>query len=50
MGLTGENLCGIYSTNEFLIRVNLMSANQLPENDALVKKGKNVVIIGGRKR
>lgn len=47
MGLPGENLCGIYSANEFLTRVNLMGANKFPEKDTPVKKGKKVVVIGG---
>jgi glutamate synthase (NADPH/NADH) small chain len=47
MGLPGENLCGVYSANEFLTRVNLMGANKFPERDTPVKRGKNVVVIGG---
>ena len=47
MGLPGENLCGIYSANEFLTRVNLMGANKFPANDTPVKFGKKVVVIGG---
>ena len=47
MGIPGENLCGIYSANEYLTRVNLMGANKFPENTTPIKKGKNVVVIGG---
>jgi glutamate synthase (NADPH/NADH) small chain len=47
IGLPGENLCGVYSANEFLTRVNLMGANKFPEKDTPVKRGKNVVVIGG---
>ncbi|MDR3102331.1 MAG: NADPH-dependent glutamate synthase [Methanocalculaceae archaeon] len=47
MDLPGENLCGIYSANEFLTRVNLMGADKFPENDTPVKFGKKVVVIGG---
>lgn len=47
MGLSGESLCGIYSANEFLTRVNLMGADNFPEFDTPVKKGKHVVVIGG---
>ncbi|MDR0439089.1 MAG: NADPH-dependent glutamate synthase [Methanocalculaceae archaeon] len=47
MGVSGENLCGIYSANEFLTRVNLMGANKFPERDTPVKRGKKVVVIGG---
>ncbi|HJJ89035.1 MAG TPA: NADPH-dependent glutamate synthase [Methanocorpusculum sp.] len=47
IGLPGENLCGIYSANELLTRVNLMGAHRFPEMDTPVKKGKKVVVIGG---
>ncbi len=47
MGLPGENLCGVYSANEFLTRVNLMGAACFPANDTPVKSGKRVVVIGG---
>lgn len=47
MRIPGENLCGIYSANEFLIRVNLMKAYKFPEYDTPVWVGKKVVVIGG---
>ncbi len=47
MGLPGENLCGIYSANEFLIRVNLMKAYRFPEYDTPIKVGRRVAVIGG---
>jgi glutamate synthase (NADPH/NADH) small chain len=47
MGLPGENLGGIYSANEFLIRVNLMKAYAFPEYDTPIRIGKHVVVIGG---
>lgn len=47
LGIPGENLCGIYSANEFLIRVNLMKAYRFPEYDTPVRVGKRVVVIGG---
>jgi len=47
LGIPGENLCGIYSANEFLIRVNLMKAYRFPEYDTPIKVGKKVVVIGG---
>ena len=31
MDLPGENLCGVYSANEYLTRVNLMRAYRLPQ-------------------
>ena len=47
MGISGENLNGIYSANEFLTRVNLMKAYKFPEYDTPVKVGKRVAVIGG---
>lgn len=47
MQIPGENLCGIYSANEFLIRVNLMKAYMFPEYDTPVKVGEKVAVIGG---
>lgn len=47
MGLPGENLGGIYSANEFLIRVNLMKGYCFPEYDTPVRIGKKVAVIGG---
>jgi glutamate synthase (NADPH/NADH) small chain len=47
MGLPGENFGGIYSANEFLIRVNLMKAYAFPLYDTPIRIGKHVVVIGG---
>jgi glutamate synthase (NADPH/NADH) small chain len=47
LGICGENLGGIYSANEFLIRINLMKAYRFPVFDTPIKVGKNVVVIGG---
>ncbi len=47
MGIPGENLGGIYSANEFLIRVNLMKGYNFPEYDTPLRLGKHVVVIGG---
>ncbi len=46
LGIPGENLGGIYSANEFLIRVNLMKSYEFPACDTPVKVGKNVVVVG----
>jgi len=46
MGIPGENLNGVYSANEFLTRINLMSAYKLPESDTPMKMGKRVAVIG----
>ena len=43
----GENLCNVYSANEFLTRVNLMSAYKFPEFHTPVNVGKNIIVIGG---
>ena len=47
MGVKGENLGGIYSANEFLIRNNLMKSFDFPDYDTPVRIGKHVVVIGG---
>lgn len=47
LGIPGENLCGIYSANEFLIRVNLMKAYKFPEYDTPIHVGEKVAVIGG---
>lgn len=47
LGLPGEELGGIYSANEFLIRVNLMKAYAFPFYDTPIRIGKHVVVIGG---
>ena len=47
LGLPGENLGGIYSANEFLIRVNLMKSFAFPAYDTPIRIGKHVVVIGG---
>lgn len=47
MGIPGENLNGVYSSNEFLTRINLMKAYLFPNVDTPVKVGKNVAVVGG---
>jgi len=47
LGIQGENFCNIYSANEFLTRVNLMSAYKFPEFHTPVNIGKNVLVVGG---
>jgi glutamate synthase (NADPH/NADH) small chain len=47
MGVPGENLGGIYSANEFLIRVNLMKSYAFPITDTPIRIGKHVMVIGG---
>ena len=47
MRIPGENLGGIYSANEFLIRVNLMKSYLFPEFDTPIRVGRHVAVIGG---
>ena len=47
MNIPGENLCGIYSANEYLTRSNLMKAYLFPQYDTPIARGKNVAVIGG---
>ncbi|MDD5436837.1 MAG: NADPH-dependent glutamate synthase [Candidatus Omnitrophica bacterium] len=47
LGIRGEDLCNIYSANEFLTRVNLMSAYKFPEFHTPVNIGRHVIVIGG---
>jgi glutamate synthase (NADPH/NADH) small chain len=47
MNIPGENLCGIYSANEYLTRSNLMKAYLFPEYDTPIARGKHVAVIGG---
>lgn len=49
LNVPGENLCGVYSANEFLTRVNLMKAYRFPEFDQPVYdcRGKEVAVVGG---
>lgn len=46
LNIEGENLNGVYSANEFLIRINLMKAYKFPEYDTPIKIGKKVGVIG----
>jgi len=47
LGIKGENLCNVYSANEFLTRVNLMQAYSFPRFHTPVNIGRHVVVIGG---
>jgi glutamate synthase (NADPH) small chain len=46
MNIPGENAIGVFSSNEYLTRINLMSASK-KEFDTPVLSGKNVAVIGG---
>ncbi|MFQ6096101.1 MAG: NADPH-dependent glutamate synthase [Armatimonadota bacterium] len=45
-GLPGENLCGVFSANEYLTRANLMHAWD-EAYDTPMFSGKNVAVLGG---
>ena len=47
LGIKGENVCNVYSANEFLTRINLMSAYKFPAYHTPVNIGRQVVVIGG---
>ncbi len=46
MNIKGENLNGVYSSNEFLTRINLMKAYK-DGSDTPINRYKNVAVIGG---
>ncbi|MHC1564591.1 MAG: NADPH-dependent glutamate synthase [Candidatus Hecatellaceae archaeon] len=46
VGIEGEELNGVYSANEFLIRTVLMKAYRFPEYDTPVTRGSRVAVIG----
>ncbi|MBC8094544.1 MAG: NADPH-dependent glutamate synthase [Akkermansiaceae bacterium] len=47
MNVPGENLKGVYSANEYLTRINLMTAYQFPSTDTPVLVGQRVAVVGG---
>jgi len=46
-GIPGERLKGVYSSNEFLTRINLMGAYKFGETDTPVIKASQIVVVGG---
>jgi len=46
LGIPGENLNGVYSTNEFLTRIHPTHANDLPDAGTPVMAGKRIAVIG----
>jgi glutamate synthase (NADPH/NADH) small chain len=48
LGIPGENLCGVYSLNEFLLRINLMKAHSFPKTGTPIKVHDKVAILGAR--
>lgn len=47
MKISGENLNGVYSANEFLTRANLMRAYAYPEYATPIHVGRRVAVLGG---
>jgi glutamate synthase (NADPH/NADH) small chain len=43
----GENLCGVYSANEYLTRANLMKSFLHPKYDTPILQGRKVAVVGG---
>lgn len=46
LGIPGENAKGVYTANEFLVRINMMRADLFPEYSTPVTIGENAVTIG----
>jgi glutamate synthase (NADPH) small chain len=46
LNVPGENLCGIYSANEYLTRSNLMKAYLFPQYDTPIARGRKVAVFG----
>ncbi len=46
MGIPGENSVNIFSSNEYLTRVNLMDASN-PDADTPINPAKSVIVVGG---
>jgi glutamate synthase (NADPH/NADH) small chain len=47
LGISGEELVGVYTANEFLARINLMGANKFPQYDTPIDVGGRVAVVGG---
>jgi len=47
LNVPGENLCGVYSANEYLTRSNLMKAYRFPQYVTPTVRGRKVAVIGG---
>jgi glutamate synthase (NADPH/NADH) small chain len=45
--IPGEDLCGVYSANEYLTRANLLKSYQFPRYDTPLAKGRSVAVVGG---
>lgn len=47
MNIPGENLINIFSSNEYLTRINLMKAFKFPDYDTPIIRGNSVAVVGG---
>lgn len=47
MNIPGEHLGNVFSSNEYLTRMNLMKAYRFPEYDTPMPRGQSVVVFGG---
>ncbi|MHC5374377.1 NADPH-dependent glutamate synthase [Enterococcus sp. LJL120] len=47
MGIAGTSLNGVYSSSEYLTRINLMHSYEFPRYATPIKHSKKVVVIGG---
>ena len=47
MGVPGESLTGVYTANEFLMRINLMEAYKFPVAVTPVRVGRRTIVVGG---
>jgi len=47
LGIPGETLIGVFSSNEYLTRINLGRAYEFPNWDTPIFPAKNVVVFGG---
>jgi glutamate synthase (NADPH/NADH) small chain len=45
--IPGENLCGVYSANEYLTRMNLMRGFTYPNSPIPIKRHQRVAVVGG---
>ncbi len=47
LNIPGENLCGVYSANEYLTRMNLMRGFDYPKSSIPIKRHRRVAVVGG---
>ena len=47
LGIPGESAGRVYSSNEFLTRINLMGGDRFPYEDTPISIGQRVVVLGG---